>query len=76
MKIILLVSALFMVGCLEGSKHYNNDCGPMPDAPDWEYTLISGAPEQAQIPSQMWFADLEWRKEIIAWGACVTDDRK
>ncbi len=63
---------LALSGCLTESTHNGQDCGRLPDPPDWEYTEHAGAPAEIHMPLNMWLADLDWRSKVLVWGACMS----
>ena len=72
MRTILIV-AILAAGCMQSEHPVIRECGPYPVEPYWEYTEHAGAPAEAHVPLHLWLLDLEWRAEVRAWAACVTD---
>lgn len=73
-----MIAAMMMLvaplGCVDDGgmdPDKMTDCGPMPSQPYWEYTEVAGAPPQAMVPLHLWLQDLEWRKSVLEWGACM-----
>ncbi len=76
MGTIRAVLVLVVVGCVDtpptAVAACVSTCGPMPEAPLFEYTEHAGAPAEAHLPLHQWLQDLAWRDDVRTWAACVT----
>jgi len=70
----MLVAAM-LSGCVDASSDpavSKAGCGDMPSAPSWEFSVVAGAPAQAQMNLDIWYAQLVWRRDVLDWASCVT----
>ena len=60
-----VIAALMSLGCVDTA----NPCGPMPLAPGTTVAFDRGL---ATMSAADWSAMLDWRRDIEAWGECVS----